>query len=94
MRPTFSNEHGGTFVLIEPGEIKDISISEPYFIGARPVTQVEWVAVMDNNPSKFQEGWSAGLKPGGTGTPTAAKNALASAAGPIYATAPSCISSS
>ena len=63
MRPTFSNEHGGTFVLIEPGEIKDISISEPYFIGARPVTQVEWVAVMGSNPAKFQDGWSSGLRP-------------------------------
>ena len=63
MRPTFSNEHGGTFVLIEPGEIKDISISEPFFIGARPVTQVEWVAVMGSNPAKFQDGWSSGLRP-------------------------------
>ena len=63
MRPTFSNEHGGTFVLIEPGEIRDISISEPYFIGARPVTQVEWVAVMGSNPAKFQDGWSSGLRP-------------------------------
>lgn len=63
MRPTFSNEHGGSFVLIEPGENGDIVIENPFFIGARPVTQVEWVAVMGNNPSKFQEGWSAGLRP-------------------------------
>tara|TARA_X000001036_G_scaffold352434_1_gene333601 strand:+ start:1739 stop:2368 length:630 start_codon:yes stop_codon:yes gene_type:complete len=63
VRPTFSNENGGSFVLIEPGENGEIIIEHPFFIGARPVTQVEWVAVMENNPSKFQEGWSAGLKP-------------------------------
>ncbi len=63
VRPSFSNENGGTFVLIEPGEILNISIEEPFFIGARPVTQVEWTAVMGNNPSKFQDGWSAGLRP-------------------------------
>ena len=63
MRPTFSNEQGGTFVLIEPGQNGEISIGQPFFIGARPVTQVEWVSVMGNNPSKFQEGWAAGLRP-------------------------------
>ena len=63
VRPTFNNDNGGTFVLIEPGKILDIIIDEPFFIGARPVTQVEWAAVMGNNPSKFQEGWSAGLRP-------------------------------
>ena len=63
MRPSFNNENGGTFVLIEPGNILDIVIEEPFFIGSRPVTQVEWTAVMGENPSKFQEGWSAGLRP-------------------------------
>ena len=63
MRPTFSNENGGSFVLIEPGQNGDISIDEPFFIGARPVTQVEWTSVMGENPSKFQDGWSAGLRP-------------------------------
>ena len=63
MRPTFSNENGGTFVLIEPGDIVNISITEPFFIGSRPVTQVEWTVVMDNNPAKFNDGWSAGLRP-------------------------------
>ena len=63
VRPTFSNQHGGTFVLIEPGKVNDIAIVEPYFIGARPVTQVEWVAVMGSNPAKFQDGWSSGLRP-------------------------------
>jgi len=63
VRPTFSNENGGTFVLIEPGETGDISVSEPFFIGSRPVTQVEWTAIMGENPSKFSDGWSAGLRP-------------------------------
>jgi len=63
VRPSFNNNNGGTFVLIEPGEILDIIVDEPFFIGARPVTQVEWTAVMGTNPSKFQDGWSAGLRP-------------------------------
>ena len=63
VRPSFNNDNGGTFILIEPGMNGDIVIEEPYFIGARPVTQVEWSAVMGNNPSKFQDGWSAGLRP-------------------------------
>ena len=63
MRPTFGNEHGGTFILIEPGELGEIVLKEPFFIGARPVTQVEWTAIMGENPSKFQDGWSAGLRP-------------------------------
>ncbi len=63
VRPVFSNENGGTFVLIEPGEILEIEIVDPFFIGARPVTQVEWSAIMGENPSKFQSGWSSGLRP-------------------------------
>ena len=63
VRPSFNNDNGGTFILIEPGMNGDIVIEEPYFIGARHVTQVEWSAVMGNNPSKFQDGWSAGLRP-------------------------------
>ena len=63
MRPSFNNDYGGTFVLIEPGSNGELVVEEPFFIGARPVTQVEWTAVMGTNPSKFQEGWSAGLRP-------------------------------
>jgi formylglycine-generating enzyme required for sulfatase activity len=63
VRPTFSNENGGTFVLIEPGDIANITIIEPFFIGSRPVTQVEWTVIMDHNPAKFKDGWSAGLRP-------------------------------
>ena len=63
MRPSFSNEYGGTFVLIEPGSNGDIVVLQPYFISARPLTQVEWSSIMNNNPSKFNDGWSAGLRP-------------------------------
>ena len=63
MRPSFSNDSGGTFVLIEPGENGPLKIEYPFFIGVRQVTQVEWTSVMGKNPSKFQEGWSAGLRP-------------------------------
>lgn len=63
VQPSFSNSHGGTFILIEPSETPMASIDEPFFIGARPVTQIEWSAVMGENPSKFQEGWAAGLRP-------------------------------
>ena len=63
VRPTFGNENGGTFILIEPGETGEVIVKEPFFIGARPVTQVEWSVIMGENPSKFQDGWSAGLRP-------------------------------
>ena len=63
MRPSFSNQHGGTFVLVEPGEFMGFVLAEPIFVGARPVTQVEWLAIMGSNPSKFQDGWSSGLRP-------------------------------
>ena len=56
MRPSFSNDSGGTFVLIEPGENGPLKIEYPFFIGVRQVTQVEWTSVMGKNPSKFQEG--------------------------------------
>ena len=41
----------------------EVQISEPFFLGERPVTQAQWSDVMGSNPSKFQEGWSAGLRP-------------------------------
>lgn len=40
-----------------------VDIESPFFIGQRPVTQMHWEAVMGYNPSKFQEGWSSGLRP-------------------------------
>ena len=41
----------------------EVLIIEPFFLGERPVTQAHWADVMGSNPSKFQEGWSAGLRP-------------------------------
>ena len=43
--------------------VNEVSIINPFFIGQRPVTQIHWSAIMNNNPSKFQDGWSSGLKP-------------------------------
>ena len=78
-RPSFEDSFGGTYLLVEPGSfnigdevgsghpneqpVAPVEISEPFFLGVRPVTQAHWSAVMNNNPSKFQEGWSAGLRP-------------------------------
>ena len=78
-RPSFEDTYGGTYLLVEPGtyNIGDevgsghpneqpvvlVNITEPFFLGVRPVTQAHWTAIMNNNPSKFQEGWSAGLRP-------------------------------
>ena len=78
-RPKFEDEFGGTYVLIEPGKFTmgdvvgdglarespnhEVEIQSPFFIGQRPVTQMHWEGIMDHNPSKFQEGWSSGLRP-------------------------------
>jgi len=50
-------------VLIEPGVNGELVVEEPFFMGVRPVTQVEWSSIMGANPSKFSDGWSAGLRP-------------------------------
>ena len=79
IRPRFDDEFGGTYILVEPGifvmgdSVGDglarelpphqVEIESPFFIGQRPVTQMHWDAVMGHNPSKFQEGWSSGLRP-------------------------------
>ena len=78
-RPRFEDEFGGTYILIEPGifsmgdlvgdglarelPVHEVQIERPFFIGQRPVTQIHWESVMGYNPSKFQEGWSSGLRP-------------------------------
>ena len=78
-RPSFSDSLGGTYILMEPDNfemgdlvgdglerekpIREVKIVRPFFIGERPVTQVHWSSVMGSNPSKFTEGWSAGLQP-------------------------------
>ena len=38
-------------------------IEVPFALTARPVTQQQWELVMGANPSKFNEGWTAGLRP-------------------------------
>ena len=78
-RPRFEDEFGGSYILIEPGNftmgdvvgdglarelpIHQVDIESPFFIGQRPVTQIHWESVMGYNPSKFQDGWSSGLRP-------------------------------
>ena len=78
-RPSFEDEFGGSYLLVEPGQFRfgdevgsghpnerpliEVEISEPFFMGVRPVTQAHWSSIMGSNPSKFQEGWSAGLRP-------------------------------
>ena len=78
-RPSFSDEFGGNYLLIEPDEflmgdsvgdglirelpVHKVAITRPFFIGERLVTQAHWSAIMDSNPSKFSEGWSSGLQP-------------------------------
>lgn len=78
-RPFFEDEFGGSYLLLEPGTFTlgdqngsghpnehpciDVTVSEPVFLGARPVTQLQWSTRMGSNPSKFQDGWSAGLRP-------------------------------
>lgn len=78
-RPSFEDSFGGSYLLVEPGQfnlgdevgsghrnetpIQPASITDPFFLGVRPVTQAHWGSVMGSNPSKFQEGWSAGLRP-------------------------------
>ena len=78
-KPRFEDEFGGSYILIEPGNFTmgdvvgdglarelpthQVDIDLPFFIGQRPVTQIHWESVMGYNPSKFQDGWSSGLRP-------------------------------
>tara|TARA_B100001540_G_scaffold87613_1_gene79133 strand:+ start:974 stop:1717 length:744 start_codon:yes stop_codon:yes gene_type:complete len=78
-RPSFEDAFGGMYLLVEPGSFTlgdqvgsghpnesptvSVEIKEPFFLGVRPVTQMHWSSLMGENPSKFQEGWSAGLRP-------------------------------
>ena len=78
-RPRFEDDFGGTYILIEPGKFMmgdvvgdglsrecpshEVEIDAPFFIGQRPVTQMHWETIMGYNPSKFQQGWSSGLRP-------------------------------
>ena len=75
--PFFTDVHGSTYRLVEPGRFLmgdvngnpteqptcTVEINQPFFLGERNVTQAFWLDIMGENPSKFQEGWSAGLRP-------------------------------
>ena len=70
-RPSFADDYGGNYLLIEPDEflmgdsvgdgldrelpVHKVIISRPFFIGERLVTQAHWSAIMESNPSKFSE---------------------------------------
>tara|TARA_B100001093_G_scaffold2499_2_gene2460 strand:- start:541 stop:1281 length:741 start_codon:yes stop_codon:yes gene_type:complete len=76
-RPFFDDDYGGRYILVEPGFFTmgdasgnrteqpphEVQITEPFFCGERPVTQLHWATIMGDNPSRFQEGWAAGLRP-------------------------------
>jgi len=66
--PTFRNTIGMEFVLIPAGEflmgskngfdnekpVRRVQISEPFYLGKYPVTQEQWLKVMDYSPSHFK----------------------------------------
>ncbi len=62
------NSIGMEFVLIPAGEfqmgsnesdtempVHNVEIKDPFYLGRYPVTQREWIEVMDNNPSRFKD---------------------------------------
>lgn len=71
--------HGLFFIHVQPGTFvrgcspsqgrrdegpaMECRIDVGFALSARPVTQQQWELVMGDNPSKFQEGWTAGLRP-------------------------------
>ena len=77
--PFFTDAWGAAYRLVSPGVFSfgndspnappneqpahQVDVTEPFFLGERPITQAQWSDVMGRNPSKFQEGWSAGLRP-------------------------------
>ena len=77
--PFFTDQYGSSYRLVEPGTFVlgdvestgrpneqppgEVNITEPFFLAERPVTQAQWADIAGHNPSKFQEGWSAGLRP-------------------------------
>ncbi len=63
----YENSIGIKFVLIQPGEfmmgseemswekpVHKVTVSKPFYLGIYPVTQKEWKAMMENNPSYFK----------------------------------------
>src|SRR5271155_5740558 len=66
-RPRFRNSLGMDFVLVprgtfwmgggggQPGQ-QQVEIAQVFFIGAYPITQEQWQALMGSNPSYFSRG--------------------------------------
>jgi formylglycine-generating enzyme required for sulfatase activity len=69
LAPPIRNSIGMEFILIPAGEffmgsesrrddekpVRKVRISNPFYLGKYPVTQMQWQTVMGNNPSKFTE---------------------------------------
>ncbi|MFO0929548.1 MAG: SUMF1/EgtB/PvdO family nonheme iron enzyme [Gemmataceae bacterium] len=63
---TFALVPAGSFLMGSPEDEKDryqnesprhrVTISQPFYLGVFPVTQRQWEALMDSNPSTFTEG--------------------------------------
>lgn len=65
---TFVNSVGMTFRKIPAGTfrqgslegesderpVRDVEITEPFYLGTREVTQIQWESLMDQNPSHFE----------------------------------------
>nr|WP_321419432.1 formylglycine-generating enzyme family protein [uncultured Methanomethylovorans sp.] len=59
---TYTNSIGMEFVLIPSGEfemgygssVHEVTIGQAYYLGKYEVTQAQWVAIMGDNPSKFE----------------------------------------
>jgi formylglycine-generating enzyme required for sulfatase activity len=59
----YSNSLGMEFVLVPAGTYgmgaqgahqgRQVTISQPFYLGKYPVTQAEWLAIMETNPSRF-----------------------------------------
>ena len=70
LTPRFTDKFDGIYILCEPGayaqkETSEVikNISEPFFLGEKPVTQIFWQSIMQSNPSKFQQGFESALRP-------------------------------
>lgn len=77
--PRFEDNFGSTYLLVTPGTFlmgnisknspkrelpsHRVNIEQPFFFGQMQVTQLHWQSVMGDNPAKFCDGWSAGLRP-------------------------------
>jgi uncharacterized protein (TIGR02996 family) len=67
---TFALIPPGSFLMGSPdseqgrdddeGSVHEVAITQPFYLGVHPVTQAQWRAVMDNNPSWFCSSGGAG----------------------------------